>query len=674
MSVAGQPLRVSIVATHAGRITRNHGFYLPQKMRDGAKTLMSEYGKPILLHHNDHNDPVGRVIAARYVDTSGTFTRDSAQDSLIKRICDSRTPFFTMLDLFDQLSETDLLKDPAFPGLGHIVVDADISDENAIKKILDKRYLTVSIGATTDRAVCSVCKTDWVEEGRCEHIPGKNYEDKLCVVIAGSLFYDEVSFVNAPADPLARVVAVGVSGGVHDSVIGEEVTDSFEVNASFSFQDTVSATTGGNEMEKIKEAWEKALKVASDESADKELRLKALNDFLEEFKDAKENPYKEEAEATITKLTEPEPDTQDDASTQDDAAQDNDDAAVQDDADSADDSADNDDAGDSEPAVDDGLTDEQWADADQHYEDMLELGFALSLFDDTQDAKLTPEKRKSLKKGTFCKPGERKYPVPDCSHARSAMAYAKKYNEASSVLACIRRKAKALGCPFNGKDGFEAEIDEILKDLEQREMGDEQNTNTDNQNAQDQADNTAQDNDTCESCEEYKDQLKALRQELKDIYNEAAEDEKLFTDVLKKARLALADALTRLGVVSSKEIKDFEKTVKEVAALKIEDLLSKANEVKESLDLEAVVTKLNDGMSREPTDTVDDPTGGDKADTDPTAPEKNEEDKFSRIRNAYQNMFRDDPDKADAYLTKLRNEGIIPADFDPRDKNKEESE
>ncbi|MHA1832160.1 MAG: hypothetical protein ACTSWR_11560, partial [Candidatus Helarchaeota archaeon] len=51
-----------------------------------------------------------------------------------------------------------------------------------------------------------------------------------------------------------------------------------------------------------------------------------------------------------------------------------------------------------------------------------------------------------------------KYPVPDCEHARVAMAYAKKNKEPAYVIACIKRKAKALGCPFkDSKDEVNTE-------------------------------------------------------------------------------------------------------------------------------------------------------------------------------------------------------------------------
>lgn len=65
-------------------------------------------------------------------------------------------------------------------------------------------------------------------------------------------------------------------------------------------------------------------------------------------------------------------------------------------------------------------------------------------------AKLTTAKRKNLKKSTFGMPGERKYPMPDRSHAANAKARAQQqYNKGSlskSSLSTIDAKAnKILG-------------------------------------------------------------------------------------------------------------------------------------------------------------------------------------------------------------------------------------
>ena len=67
-----------------------------------------------------------------------------------------------------------------------------------------------------------------------------------------------------------------------------------------------------------------------------------------------------------------------------------------------------------------------------------------------EDAKLSTEKRKKLKKGTFCGP-DRSFPVPDCAHvtaARRLIGRAKglSASQKASILSCVSGKAKKLGC------------------------------------------------------------------------------------------------------------------------------------------------------------------------------------------------------------------------------------
>ena len=63
-------------------------------------------------------------------------------------------------------------------------------------------------------------------------------------------------------------------------------------------------------------------------------------------------------------------------------------------------------------------------------------------------AKLTTAKRKNLKKSTFGLPGERKYPMPDRSHAANAKARAQqqynKGNLSKSSLSTIDTKANKI--------------------------------------------------------------------------------------------------------------------------------------------------------------------------------------------------------------------------------------
>ena len=181
-------LKVSIDTTHSGVIT-NGRVYPGKFVSRGYKSFLSKdnggtaaYNKPVLKHHDLETDPIGRVVAAR----------------------------FSALKVGDEF-EYDFLQPDSLgsKGSGIVTVDALITDPDAIKKIIDGRFLSVSAGHSTDEMLCSVCG-DSIRE--CDHLPGKMYTDdeesetgNMCYGITTNMTYHEVSFVNLPAQPPAKV-------------------------------------------------------------------------------------------------------------------------------------------------------------------------------------------------------------------------------------------------------------------------------------------------------------------------------------------------------------------------------------------------------------------------------------------------------------------------------------
>jgi hypothetical protein len=232
-------LNVQIAATHAGVITRNNGFYLPERMKKGTGTFTKDFAKPVLLHHEDLEDPVGRIVDAVYVDTSGAIQDKyrglevknslgeivgTINDTLIQDFVNDKMPFGQQVDVVRNIFSDSLLDDETYIGLGYIKILANITDPDAIQKLLDGRYITGSVGATTSKAICSICKTDWTKGGPCEHKPGGVYDEAKCFIIAGKLNYDEYSFVNVPADRNSRVLQLDYNGNTAKI----EVADDFK--------------------------------------------------------------------------------------------------------------------------------------------------------------------------------------------------------------------------------------------------------------------------------------------------------------------------------------------------------------------------------------------------------------------------------------------------------------
>ncbi len=180
-----------IEATHSGTLINNR-IYPPKSMNKGVRSWTKPYKKPVLVNHNDTADPIGRIIKAKYVKTLRGLETDSYE------------PVLKVSD-----------------GYGYMRLTARVTDVDAIQKIIDGRYETVSVRMSTDHAFCSICDTDWSADGPCDHSPGQMYDKKLAYITTGDLFYREMSFVNIPADELA---------GVKEALLTEDKKERDKVN------------------------------------------------------------------------------------------------------------------------------------------------------------------------------------------------------------------------------------------------------------------------------------------------------------------------------------------------------------------------------------------------------------------------------------------------------------
>lgn len=164
-------LIVEIAAVHEG-ITQNYNQYTAAELANAIHTWYTPYPKPIIMNHDKLSEPVGRAIGAKMA------------------------------------QEQD--------GTPYVRLQAAIMDPVAIQKVLDKRYITGSIGGKTDEAICSVCSTDWAaprENMRglpCPHQRGKVYKGKVATLEMRGLTFMEYSFVNMPADSLSGVRDISV--------------------------------------------------------------------------------------------------------------------------------------------------------------------------------------------------------------------------------------------------------------------------------------------------------------------------------------------------------------------------------------------------------------------------------------------------------------------------------
>jgi len=169
-----QGLIIEVAAIHEG-LTANYNNYSAAELEKALESWVEPYPKPIILNHDLSTEPIGRIIAAR----------------------------------MDKESD----------GSSFVRLQVAITDPVAAQKVLDKRYLTGSVGGRASKAVCSISGEDLAQEtesGRPK-MPkfrrGKVYKGKLAYIDMQDISFKEYSFVNQPADQKSGVRSTTFSDG-----------------------------------------------------------------------------------------------------------------------------------------------------------------------------------------------------------------------------------------------------------------------------------------------------------------------------------------------------------------------------------------------------------------------------------------------------------------------------
>jgi hypothetical protein len=686
-------LAVSIAATHSGIITRNNGFYMPDKMKAGAQTFTDDFGKPILLHHNDKEDSVGRVYSAEYIDTSGSIidkynglvVRNSMgneigtiKEELIKDFVSDRMPFGQQIDVVCSLLKDSVLEDATYAGLGHIQLVANITDKTAIEKLLDGRYLTGSVGATTNKAVCSVCKSDWTKGGPCDHKPGGIYDSSKCFIIAGKLIYDEYSFVNVPADRHSKVLELHYNGITDNIEIANDYKGRiYEVRLEFPQYDSANKEDNGMTVKKdgtpIQDSTNDPAPVA--ELTDKGTEDTVVQDNIET---PTETPKTEETEVVVQDEVKPDAETPESTkeSVQDFVVR------VL--------------GADSEPTDEDRTRayDMLWTEASS----ALEAGLFDNLKDTFTDLKLSDAKRQSLVVSQFCTP-KRMFPVNDVAHIVAAyrLLNCLELNDETKkeLLSTINRKARVQGLKLNddflasGKteDGYHHGrlMQVILQAFEENRWGPEDDpalSDDDKKSLSDilkrlaslvgkdnfvaaatGQDLTVSDNALLgevakleETICDLQDSLSATRKEYTNLYQDLETLQDSLVEEKSKTRKVKENYTSTLRTLNDAKISE-ENTFSELTD---ESLSSELTRLTKEVDMIKITDKLGDGMSRTPDgESLEDPTVVLDTQT-PKSTQISLEDLTNIQQHYYHLLFSEGQIRADAYAEQLHLEGRLP--------------
>lgn len=317
-SKSGHSLIAQIEMTHSGIVTRNLGFYLPGNMRDGASSFNQHFNKPVIIGHDDDADPVGRVVDAKYVDTSKNLRiNDKYLSSMMEFNDKKKKDTNDMIDFVHYVTKEYWGKD-SYRGLGHIRGYLKVSDEEAIQKILDERFLTVSTSMSSDAAYCSECGQDWVKEGPCDHERGQVYDSGIPVMlIPGKMRYNHLGIVTEPADVFAskftnlKMVKNDKVTNIKDSVkvieLQKQFNDRYSYAANlFNYKDnklvSLSDDTGTNLIEVKNEIQDIEDSLTKTESGMFEITLDSVTAVINLYKSGEDdNGNYESSEVTVRK-------------------------------------------------------------------------------------------------------------------------------------------------------------------------------------------------------------------------------------------------------------------------------------------------------------------------------------------------------------------------------------
>ena len=189
---------LTIDASHYAFWNGNGTIYRHDTVAEDIPSFMMPRPKPIIEAHRPETSEVfGKVIAADYklTDYYNHFSKDWELEGLTTE---------EYIDLCKDVLIPYQRANRAYNGLAFVQVVGKLSHEEAIKKVLDKQFVTVSIGAIPNRMICSECLQDQTQR-LCSHYANKRNN---IFMLAESLEYEELSFVKKPADPFGRIVRI----------------------------------------------------------------------------------------------------------------------------------------------------------------------------------------------------------------------------------------------------------------------------------------------------------------------------------------------------------------------------------------------------------------------------------------------------------------------------------
>ncbi len=695
----GTSLVVKIPMTHAGIQTRNRGLYLPAKMMKGKDSFTKPYEKPVLVGHggggmfggDDSPKAVGRVKDVTYVETLDILQKDTKmagfyKDHLVK---DAEQSFEASKALTKHILKNYYAKPKKdYKGLGYLEGILNIADPEAAQKILDGRYLTVSTSQGSTDAWCSACWQNLAKDGMCEHRRGEMVDGAPMTVVLGDMFYDHVGIIDSPADPFAHGFQL-YTGKDSVEIPSVDVLDgnALEVAARcfiYYNKDNIQPvdTDQPVNLVQLNDAIGGIISAMAKKNTDPAKTEDTQADPAVVV-DAKTDPVVTEPTVVVTedkdpikelittfrdkKLDIPVEDFRDAAELFKDASDDKPEAkevlGI---------------PADQKYAVD--KIDEYLVAYKKFYDSLVSFELltaedSYKYFEEVLDAesKLVTEDLAKLPLSSFCGPN-RSFPVPNAVHAtaaRKVLGRAKASAETkATIVASIDRRSKTFKSdPVTPKEEVDSTVLDTANTVCDNKVENQHLTKITDADLKTQLVDFKKEllarglTDSCSHCSEKDKQVKILGAQLDAAYEEVDGLTAQFAELEDTYKTQLVERVVDLKILSGDSVEDRESTIakhKERAVVSLEDSLE---DLLEKVNLADVATKLNNGISREPTGQVQNPVLQDNKAENTPASENSKKDNKQRLQTVYDSYDyickHYGKAQADAYIEKCRSDGLI---------------
>lgn len=261
--------KVYVIQTHSD-MPINNRLYLQEELEKAVNTFTDPFKKPILLHHDDWSEPIGRVNNQVYYPKAS--------------VGEAENYYGVKINVPEEST-------------GFVLLECEIMNESIYKKIEDGIYNTVSIGFRAKQLTCNICGadiTDIEDYLEHEHQAGKVYDGRTMYVVPHGIVFDEISYVNTPADPYAVTIKLGEKEEISELEFVNYVNDIVKSSIKTQFTDEnnvnpvdkahVNFDNGGINMDdKLKQLEDKVVSLES--------KINSLTEFVDSFKQKQKEDF-----------------------------------------------------------------------------------------------------------------------------------------------------------------------------------------------------------------------------------------------------------------------------------------------------------------------------------------------------------------------------------------------